>query len=214
MSGFAGRGVGVGDDRGKGTPNFVHPFRLSSPPSFHLCPGLPLPCCGHLQVHHLGFCQFLTFLCLHPSFRLQPPLSAFPIGFPGLYPSPPYPEPDSTPLPSLLLQTRVSMIPSSCPVSFPLCLPCLPSLSACIILHPPNAPLPEILHSPPQIKETLSFFYLDGLMCDKNLQSQVPRQRSGWSFPSPLQPLPTFPTCCMLGVEGERAAALVQETEI
>lgn len=86
VSGFAGRGVGVGDDRGKGTPNFVHPFSLSAPPSFHFCPGLPLfPAVAISKFITLGFASsspFCYFILPSLCCLLLPAFSLVSLGFP------------------------------------------------------------------------------------------------------------------------------------
>jgi hypothetical protein len=167
VSGFTGRGVGVGDDRGKCTPNFVHPFRLSAPPSFHFCPGLPLSCCGHLKVHHPGFCP-VPHLSVSSSYLLSAapaPAPACPLAFPGLYPFLPYPEPDGTPLRSPLLQHLCFRVPFLFlflpPVMSPPSLLSAFPLSACVVLQPPtpHQPIPKTLHSFPQILSFLVFVF-------------------------------------------------------
>lgn len=159
VSGFTGRGVGVGDDRGKCTPNFVHPFRLSAPPSFHFCPGLPLPCCGHLKVLHPGFCPVPHF-SVSSSFLL----SAVPLSLPVLWHSLGFTLFYLTP--SLMVPHCFPRFSSTCISMYPflpplICHPfppvCLPFLCLC---HPapPDRP-PKTLHSFPQIKKTLSFLF-------------------------------------------------------
>lgn len=86
VSGFAGCGVGVGDDRGKGTPNFVHPFRLSEPPSSHFCLGLPLfPAVAISKFTTLGFASsspFCVFILPLSAASLSLPFHWFPWALP------------------------------------------------------------------------------------------------------------------------------------
>lgn len=156
VSGFAGRGVGVGDDRGKGTPNFVHPFSLSAPPSFHFCPGLPLfPAVAISKFITLGFASsspFCYFILPSLCCLLLPAFSLISLGFPLPHLTP---EPDGTLLPALASPAPVLpcillvLIPSSCHVSPPSPLFVLPLY----LSHPasPQPPPPDsALLSPDQ----------------------------------------------------------------
>lgn len=211
MSGFTGRGVGVGDDRGKCTPNFVHPFRLSAPPSFHFCPGLPLPRCGHLKVHHPGFCPG-PHLSVSSSFLLSAAPFSLPVhwhslGFTLFYLTPSLMVPHCCPRFS---STYVSKYPCSFSflgsyvTSFPPV--CLPSLCLC---HPaPHIqPTPKILQPFPQIKKTLSFFiWIDWTeICSP----ECPGKDQGDPFLHPTASPHLFQRVACWELRGERAAAFV-----
>lgn len=166
MSGFTGRGVGVGDDRGKCTPRLRSPLSVCasifaflpwSPSSLLWASQSPPP---WVLSSPSPFRVFVFPPVCSPS---PLPDHWYTLGFTLFYRTPSLRVPDCRPRFS---RTYVSMYPS-CPFSFlrsyvtsfpPVCLPRSLLVSSCN--NPTPQLIPKTLHSFPQIKKTLSFWVL------------------------------------------------------